>query len=155
MLQADGSVFNLRAKNVYELVNADLYSTHNKHWHIVRRLQLPDVPRTATLPCGTPLDKAGYPPLLILHILMPMYPAQFFFPQTDGANVSFVYYFRLPEGFDPATHEAPEVRPYSHVLHPCTCTVTPQKVILLCKWHSAYSATAVLNAAPGCAPSRQ
>ena len=126
-LQADGSVFNLRTKgylrtkeklpskgSLYELVQADLYSTNNKHWHIVRRLQLPEVLDTATLPNGTPLDDAGYPPLLILHILMPFYPAQFFFPQTDGHNCSFVYYFRLPEGFDPATHETPEVRPCSH-----------------------------------------
>lgn len=123
LMQVDGSVFKLRTKGylrhrekqpsqgtIYELAQADLYSTHNKHWHIVRRLQLPDVPDTATLPNGTSLDAAGYPPLLILHILMPTYPAQFFFPQTDGANCSFVYYFRLPEGFDPEKHGSPEVR---------------------------------------------
>lgn len=120
--QANSANFSLRCKGysrtkckapsqaaIYELWNADLYATNSKHWHIMRRIALPplpDIPRTAD---GKTLDQLNLPPILVMHLLMPMYPASLFFTAQDGPNVSFIYYFRLPQGFDPATFHAPQV----------------------------------------------
>eukprot|EP00892_Ulva_mutabilis_P000241 jgi/Ulvmu1/10217/UM060_0017.1 len=119
--QANSANFNLRCKGysrskakapsqpaLYELWDADLYATNSKHWHIMRRIALPPLPKTATGPDGQSLDKINIPPVLVMHLLMPMYPASLFFQAQEGPNVSFIYYFRLPEGFDPATFHTPQ-----------------------------------------------
>lgn len=92
---------------IYRLVAADRYNTPRKHWHVARRLALPELPRTAAMPDGRSLDDANIPPMLILHVMMPMYPATLF-PTTDGKNCSLIYYMALPEGFDPAKCHAPQ-----------------------------------------------
>jgi Protein ENHANCED DISEASE RESISTANCE 2, C-terminal len=127
--QADAAIFQLRQKgyakskckgpsqgSVYELAAADLYATNSKHFHIVKRLQLPPPVNDCRIADGRTLDEADIPQLLVLHIMMPTYPGTFF-PTTDGPNVSFVYYFRLPATFDPATFHTPEVRRWV-----CDCT---------------------------------
>jgi Protein ENHANCED DISEASE RESISTANCE 2, C-terminal len=120
--EADHKTFNLRTKDymktkqkapsrspLYKLVNVDVYSTHAKHWHIVRRMQLPRLPRCARCPVeGVSLDEMDIPPLLVLHIMMPLYPGTFF-ATTDGPNCSFVYFFRLPDDFSVSTFHTPEV----------------------------------------------
>jgi hypothetical protein len=124
--EAESTGFQLRCKGyirtkqkepskraIYELAAADLYSTHVKHFHIARRLKLPE-PHSNTAPSGMEktgktLDEMNIPPILVLHIMMPMYPGTLF-PTTDGLNVSFIYHFRLPADFDPATFHTPEVR---------------------------------------------
>lgn len=94
------------AESIYRLVAADLYTTHKKHWHIARRIQLPAVPHTKKMPDGSTLDDANIPPLLVMHVMTPKYSATFI-PTHDGPNFSFIYYFALPEGFDPATFHTP------------------------------------------------
>jgi Protein ENHANCED DISEASE RESISTANCE 2, C-terminal len=120
--EADHKNFNLRTKDymktkqkapsrspLYKLVNVDVYSTHAKHWHIVRRMQLPQLPRCAICPVeGVSLDEMDIPPLLVLHIMMPLYPGTFF-ATTDGPNCSFVYFFRLPDDFSVSAFHTPEV----------------------------------------------
>ena len=119
--QADSALFQLRQKGytrnkvkapsrpeIYELASADLYQTNSKHFHIVKRLRLPDAVNSARTANGQTMDEVNIPPLLVLHIMMPMYPGTLF-PTTDGPNVSFIYYFRLPADFDPATFHTPEV----------------------------------------------
>lgn len=120
--QANSANFNLRCKGysrtkckapskpaIYELWDADLYATNSKHWHIMRRIALPPLPDTATAADGGTLDKANIPPILVMHLLMPMYPASLFFQAQEGPNVSFIYYFRLPQGFNPKTFHTPQV----------------------------------------------
>lgn len=41
------------------------------------------------------------PPLLVMNIQLPSYPAAFF-GANDGPGLSVVLYFMLPEDFDPS-----------------------------------------------------
>lgn len=120
--QADSATFRLRQRGyakhktkapsqsaVYELASVDLYSTRRKHFHVVRRLRLPDIVNSACTPDGLTLDEINIPQVLVIHILMPTYPATFF-ATTDGPNVSYIYCFRLPANFHPDTFHAPQVR---------------------------------------------
>ena len=120
--QADSAAFSLRQKGysrskrkapsqeaMYELAAVDLYSTTCKHFHIARRLRLPEVVNSSRAADGRSLDACNIPPLLVLHILMPTYPATFF-ATTDGPSVSYIYYFRLPCHFCPESFHTPEVR---------------------------------------------
>lgn len=148
--QADSAIFNLRCKGynrtkskapskaaIYELWNADLYATNSKHWHIMRRIALPPLPGTATASDGRSLDQANIPPILVMHLLMPMYPASLFFQAQEGPNVSFIYYFRLPQGFDPATFHTPQVQLLPHLCFVWTCA-SPNSCELDCEWFVAH-----------------
>lgn len=110
-MQAQGSVFNLQTKGYmrtkeklpskaspYELVQANLYATNNKHWHIVRRLQLPELSTSAKLPNGSARDDMNCPPCWSCTLCPCTPPSQFFFPQNAGPNCPFVYFFRLRAG---------------------------------------------------------
>lgn len=97
------------AAPIYELVGFDAYATQSKHWHIVRRMRLPALPRCAQTTVGTTLDSLGVPPLLVFNIMMPMYSASIF-GRADGSNCNFIYYFRLPHDFSIETFHTPEVR---------------------------------------------
>lgn len=86
------------SKAIYRLVAIDLFRTDSKAFHVARLFNLP--------PARDPvmIGDVALPPLLIFNVQLPQYPATFF-GATDGVGQSIVYYFALPEDFDPPRFE--------------------------------------------------
>ncbi|CAD5193873.1 unnamed protein product [Musa acuminata subsp. malaccensis] len=66
----------------------DVYLSQQKINHIARFVELP---------IFNPSGK--FPPILVVNIQIPLYPATIFQSETDGEGISFVLYFRLSEGY--------------------------------------------------------
>ncbi|XP_062214921.1 uncharacterized protein LOC133915680 isoform X4 [Phragmites australis] len=72
----------------YYPFGVDVYLSPQKVNHISRFVQLPDIQLSSKLP-----------PLLVVNVQVPLYPASLFQNETDGEGMSFVLYFRLSEGY--------------------------------------------------------
>ncbi|KAJ8513614.1 hypothetical protein OPV22_004048 [Ensete ventricosum] len=66
----------------------DVYLCQQKINHIARFVELPVL---------NPSSK--FPPILVVNIQVPLYPATIFQSENDGEGMSFVLYFRLSEGY--------------------------------------------------------
>ncbi|CAL5218734.1 g448 [Coccomyxa viridis] len=86
--------------SMYRLLGCDVYSFDFKINHIARHIQLPAPPHLGPGAKSLP-DAEQIPPLLVLNIQLPMYPASFF-GKSDGHGHSLVYYFGLPDGWEPS-----------------------------------------------------
>ncbi|XP_057521894.1 uncharacterized protein LOC130801945 [Amaranthus tricolor] len=66
----------------------DIFQSHRKISHIARFVELP------------PIYSSGkIPPVLVVNIQIPLYPASVFSREHDGEGMSIVLYFRLSENF--------------------------------------------------------
>lgn len=79
----------------YQLLGADCFSFDQKFFHVAKSVTLPEVP---------PSNDPVIPPLLIVNLQLPMYPAGFFGP-ADGPGHSICFYYKLREDFDAIRHE--------------------------------------------------
>lgn len=75
---------------MYTIVGCDSFSFEAKVDHMAKQVQLPE-PSEAALEMS---KKLNLPPLLVINLQMPMYPATLF-GKTDGETCSLVYYFEL------------------------------------------------------------
>eukprot|EP00884_Botryococcus_braunii_P001825 jgi/Botrbrau1/11643/Bobra.168_2s0001.1 len=111
--EADSTTFMVRGKNymktkvkegsahaIYRLIGCDIYSFDFKLNHIAKHVQLPEAPRLGPAAAALP-PQESLPPFLIINVQLPTYPASFFGTQ-DGPGQSLVYYFALPEGWEPS-----------------------------------------------------
>jgi hypothetical protein len=90
---------------VYQLIGVDLYSFDFKLFHIAQHVQLPRPPPPGpAATAAAPADRL--PPLLVINIQVPTYLPTVFGP-TDGPGYSLVYYFALPEGWEPSQVDNP------------------------------------------------
>lgn len=86
-------------KAIYRLVNVDIYTFDFKLNHIAKHLQLPATPKLGPAALDMPPGER-LPPVLVVNVQLPAYPASLFGAQ-DGNGLSLVYYFTLPEGWEP------------------------------------------------------
>ncbi|CAG9463111.1 unnamed protein product [Pedinophyceae sp. YPF-701] len=104
-----GSEFNVRSERymktkvkepseggVYVLEHADFFHTPCKQYHMSQRFNMPAG--------GGPNMVDGFPKWVVLHVQFPFYNPPFFSTGADGVGASLVFWFRLPDGFDPAAH---------------------------------------------------
>ncbi|KAL3526475.1 hypothetical protein ACH5RR_011131 [Cinchona calisaya] len=66
----------------------DVFLSPRKIDHIARFVELPSID-----PSG------GIPPVLIVNLQVPLYPATIFQNEHDGEGISFVFYFKLSENY--------------------------------------------------------
>ncbi|KAG8366247.1 hypothetical protein BUALT_Bualt17G0056600 [Buddleja alternifolia] len=66
----------------------DVFLSHKKINHIARFVELPVINSSGKLP-----------PMLVVNVQIPLYPAAIFGGETDGEGISFVLYFKLSERF--------------------------------------------------------
>ncbi|ONK74805.1 uncharacterized protein A4U43_C03F10320 [Asparagus officinalis] len=72
----------------YYPIGVDVYLSEHKINHIARFVELPSANPSSKLP-----------PLLVVNVQVPLYPAAIFQNATDGEGFSFVLYFRLSESY--------------------------------------------------------
>ncbi|GIM03136.1 hypothetical protein Vretimale_7924 [Volvox reticuliferus] len=80
---------------LYRLLTADVISSDTKLTHVARLANIQHMLRPAVDP--------HLPPLLIINIMLPMYPATLF-GGNDGPSQSLIYYFALPSDFNPVAY---------------------------------------------------
>lgn len=80
------------------LLAVDVYSFDFRLAHIAKHVQLPQPPVLGDQSHLPP--KQRLPPLLIINVQLPDYPASLW-GKTDGQGASLVYYFALPDGWTP------------------------------------------------------
>jgi hypothetical protein len=81
------------------LLGVDIFSFDSKVDHIAQRIELPPAPTLGPAAAALGPDKR-IPPLLIVNLQLPTY-APSVFGSNDGPGQSLVYYFALPEGWEP------------------------------------------------------
>lgn len=114
--EAEGTLFQVRSANymrskvkepsgpcVYRLLGVDVYNFDFKLYHIAQHVQLPEPPVLGPGAHALPADQQ-LPPLLIVNLQLPLY-APSLFGCNDGPGHSLVYYFALPEGWEPSQVE--------------------------------------------------
>ncbi|XP_020582664.1 uncharacterized protein LOC110026162 [Phalaenopsis equestris] len=98
----DPNTFRVRGKNylrdkrkdfapdfaAYYPFGVDVFLSQQKIKHIARFVELPNVNSSGKLP-----------PILIVNVQIPLYPAAIFQSETDGEGISFVLYFKLSEKY--------------------------------------------------------
>ncbi|PIN01166.1 hypothetical protein CDL12_26327 [Handroanthus impetiginosus] len=79
----------------------DVYLSQRKINHIARFVELPSISSSGKLP-----------PILVVNVQIPLYPAAIFQGETDGEGISFVMYYKLSESFgkDLPTHFQESIR---------------------------------------------
>lgn len=87
--------------SIYQLIGMDMYSFDFKLYHIAQHVELPPVPRLGPGAEVLPKDQR-LPPLLIMNLQLPLYAPTMFGGTNDGNGHSLVYYFALPEGWEPS-----------------------------------------------------
>ena len=110
--EIDPTTFHIRSKDymrtkvkepasgaIYRIIGVDMYSFDTKLSHIAQHVELPTPPTLGPGAQALPADKQ-LPPLLIINLQLPTY-APSVFGSTDGPGYSLVYYFALPEGWEP------------------------------------------------------
>jgi len=92
-------------KAIYRLVAMDLFSTEAKTLHVAKHLVLPQTRPPVMVKSDIPgAPDVALPPLLIMNLQLPSYQPSFF-GANDGPGQSVVFYFALPEDFDPSKFE--------------------------------------------------
>ncbi|OIW10515.1 hypothetical protein TanjilG_15887 [Lupinus angustifolius] len=101
--QIDPSTFKVRGVNylkdkkkefasnysAYYPIGVDVFLSPRKVDHIARFVELPAIS-----------SSGKFPPILVVNVQIPLYPATFFQGETDGEGVSFVLYFKLSESYN-------------------------------------------------------
>ncbi|CAA0833093.1 Protein of unknown function (DUF1336 [Striga hermonthica] len=72
----------------YYPIGLDVFLSQRKINHIARFVELPFVNSSGKLP-----------PIMVVNVQIPLYPAAIFQGETDGEGISFVLYFKLSESF--------------------------------------------------------
>ncbi|KAK1425806.1 hypothetical protein QVD17_21167 [Tagetes erecta] len=97
-------IFRVRAKNyfrdkkkehasnhaAYYPFGVDVFLSQRKIDHIARFVELPMVGASS----------GDLPPILVVNIQIPLYPAAFFQGEIDGEGMSFVLYFKLSDNYN-------------------------------------------------------
>ncbi|KAL4315279.1 hypothetical protein AHAS_Ahas15G0169200 [Arachis hypogaea] len=74
--------------SAYYPFGVDVFLSPRKVDHIARFVELPFISSSGKLP-----------PILVVNVQIPLYPATLFQGETDGDGMSFVLYFKLSEGY--------------------------------------------------------
>ncbi|KAL6552990.1 hypothetical protein OROGR_006832 [Orobanche gracilis] len=100
--QVEPNIFKVRGRNysrdkkkefapnysAYVPFGVDVFLSPRKINHVARHVELPAV------------DSHGeIPPLLVVNLQIPLYPATIFQNEYDGAGMSYVFYFKLSENY--------------------------------------------------------
>ncbi|KAL2483400.1 hypothetical protein Fot_44844 [Forsythia ovata] len=72
----------------YYPFGVDVFLSQRKIDHVARFVELPVTNLSGELP-----------PILVVNVQMPLYPAAIFHGETDGEGISFVLYFKLSENY--------------------------------------------------------
>ncbi|XP_031121401.1 uncharacterized protein LOC116024609 [Ipomoea triloba] len=72
----------------YYPIGVDVFLCQRKINHIAQLVELPVIESSANLP-----------PILVVNVQIPLYPATLFQNETDGEGISFVLYFRLSDSY--------------------------------------------------------
>ncbi|KAK7252320.1 hypothetical protein RIF29_36177 [Crotalaria pallida] len=100
--QIDPSSFKVRGVNYLKDKKKELASNYSAYYpfgvdvflsprkvdHIARFVELPAIS-----------SSGKFPPILVVNVQIPLYPAALFQGETDGEGVSFVLYFKLSESY--------------------------------------------------------
>ncbi|KAF1874919.1 hypothetical protein Lal_00007535, partial [Lupinus albus] len=74
--------------SAYYPFGVDVFLSPRKLDHIARFVELPAIS-----------SSGKFPPILVVNVQIPLYPASYFQGETDGEGVSFVLYFKLSESY--------------------------------------------------------